>query len=486
MNRPGTLGALRASGYKARTVKDEIRSNLRELLARGEDLFPGIQGYERTVIPHLVNALLARHNILLLGLRGQAKTRLLRMLTRFLDEYIPVLEGAPLNDDPLTPASDLGRRIVAERGDAAPITWRSRDERYGEKLATPDVSVADLLGDIDPVKASRERRDFSDPEVIHYGIIPRSNRGIFAINELPDLQPRIQVALLNLLEEKDIQIRGFPVRIPLDLLLVFSANPEDYTHRGNIITPLKDRIDSQILTHYPTEMKDALAITSQEAWVERDSQVEISPLLREVVESLAFEARASEHVDQASGVSARVPIAVIENVVSNAERRALSRGLKHSSTRLVDLVAALPAVTGKIELVYEGEQEGPLVVGMGLVGRAARRVFDNHCPSPKASRGESPGDSPYGDVLGWFNSGGQVNLSDRDTDEEHTRKLSGISGLDVFARRCFKTRGDADLGVAMEIVLEGLHQYNMLAREATDSAFVYTDMLATMLKGGRD
>ena len=486
MKRPATLGALRASGYQSRTVKDEIRANLRDHLSRGEDLFPGIKGYDRTVVPHLVNALLARHNILLLGLRGQAKTRLLRMLTRFLDEYIPVLDGAPLNDDPLAPASDLGRRMVAEQGEAAQISWRHRDLRYGEKLATPDVSVADLLGDIDPVKAARERLDFSDPEVIHYGIIPRSNRGIFAINELPDLQPRIQVGLLNLLEEKDIQIRGFPVRIPLDLLLVFSANPEDYTHRGNIITPLKDRIDSQILTHYPVQIEDALAITDQEAWIERESAVDISPLLREVVESLAFEARESEHVDQTSGVSARVPIAAIENVVSNAERRALILRAQSARARLLDVVAALPAVTGKIELVYEGEQEGPLVVGMGLFGRAARRVFDEHCPSPKAGRGDSGEDSPYSDVLGWFNSGRQLDLSDADTDSEHGGKLSGVNGLEALARRCFKPKGEADLHVAMEIVLEGLHQYNMLAREATDVAFRYTDMLATMLKGGRD
>jgi magnesium chelatase subunit I len=375
---------------------------------------------------------------------------------------------------------------VAERGPEAAVSWLHRDVRYGEKLATPDVSVADLLGDIDPVKAARERLDFADPEVIHYGIIPRCNRGIFAINELPDLQPRIQVGLLNILEEKDIQIRGFPVRIPLDLLMVFSANPEDYTNRGNIITPLKDRIDSQILTHYPTRMADALAITDQEAWIEREAPVEISPLLREVVEALAFEARESEHVDQASGVSARVPIAAIENVVSNAERRALATRAPKARARLLDVVAALPAVTGKIELVYEGEQEGPLVVGMNLIGRAARRVFDGHCPSPKAARGETREESPYSDILAYFNSGKHVDLSDQDSDAVHRQKLTLVNGLEVLAKRCFKPKHDADLEVAMEILLEGLHQYNMLAREATDAAFRYTDMLATMLKGGRD
>jgi magnesium chelatase subunit I len=482
--KPDTLGALRDSGYRSRTVKDEIRANLRGFLSRGEELFPGIMGYEKTVVPQLVNALLARHDIILLGLRGQAKTRILRMLTRFLDEYIPVLAGAPLNDDPFAPVSALGRRIILEQGEGAAVEWWHRDLRFGEKLATPDVSVADLLGDIDPVKAAREKLDFSDPEVVHYGIIPRSNRGIFAINELPDLQPRIQVGLLNILEEKDVQIRGFPVRIPLDLLMVFSANPEDYTNRGNIITPLKDRIDSQILTHYPTRLEDAMAITDQEAWTLRELAVEISPFIREVVEGLAFEARESEHVDQASGVSARVAIAALENVVSNAERRALAQGSSMAQARILDVVASLPAVTGKIELVYEGEQEGPLVVGMSLIGKAAKRVFDAHCPNPKAGKGEPLEDSPYADVLAHFNSGRHVDLSDADPDAEHRRKLLQVGGLEVLAKQCFDPQSAADTEAAMEIILEGLHQYNLLARESTDAAFRYTDMLATMLRGG--
>jgi magnesium chelatase subunit I len=481
-----TVGALRASGYKSRSVKDEIRANLRRKLEAREPLFPGIIGYEKTVVPQLVNALLARHDIILLGLRGQAKTRILRMLVQFLDERIPVLCDAPLNDDPLLPASALGREIVGREGDRAAIDWRDREARFGEKLATPDVTIADLIGDIDPVKAAREKLDFADPAVIHYGIIPRSNRGIFAINELPDLQPRIQVGLLNILEEKDIQIRGFPVRIPLDMLMVFSANPEDYTNRGNIITPLKDRIDSQIITHYPSSLEAALAITAQEAWVERESNVEIPGLIREVVESLAFEARESEYIDQSSGVSARVPISALENVVSNAERRALESGEKHPAARLVDVVAALPAVTGKIELVYEGEQEGPLVVGMGLVGRAARRVFDRHCPNPKKEGRDSRDLSVYADVLAFFNSGRAVELTDGDTEKHHRQTLDGVDGLGVLADRFFEPKGKAERAVAMEIVLEGLHQYNMLAREATDQAFRYTDMLATMLRSSGD
>jgi magnesium chelatase subunit I len=477
-----TVGALKASGYVSRTVKDEIRANLRRKLEAREILFPGIIGYEKTVIPQLVNALLARHDVILLGLRGQAKTRLLRMLVQFLDERIPVLRDAPMNDDPLAPASALGRAICEREGDKAAVAWLGREQRFGEKLATPDVTIADLIGDIDPVKAAREKLDFADPAVIHYGIIPRSNRGIFAINELPDLQPRIQVGLLNILEEKDIQIRGFPVRIPLDMMMVFSANPEDYTNRGNIITPLKDRIDSQIITHYPASLDAALAITAQEAWVERETQVEIPPLVRELVESVAFEARESEYIDQSSGVSARVPIAALENVVSNAERRAFQTGEKKPAARLIDVVAALPAVTGKIELVYEGEQEGPLVVGMGLVGRAALRVFDRRCPNPKKQGRESREDSVYADVVNFFNAGRAVDLTDGDTEKQHRSKLEAVDGLTVVVDRFFEPASPAERAVAMEVVLEGLHQYNLLAREATDQAFRYTDMLATMLR----
>jgi magnesium chelatase subunit I len=482
MKRPKTLGALRETGYTSRSVKDEIRAHLQKGIASGRPLFPGIVGYEKTVVPQLVNALLARHDIILLGLRGQAKSRILRMLVQFLDEEIPVLRDAPLNEDPLAPVSALGIRVVADQGGDAAVEWLHREARFGEKLATPDVTIADLIGDIDPVKAAREKLDFSDPDVVHYGIIPRSNRGIFAINELPDLQPRIQVGLLNILEEKDIQIRGFPVRISLDLLMVFTANPEDYTNRGNIITPLKDRIDSQIITHYPTRIEDALAITDQEAWVDRGTTVAMPAIVREVVEALAFEARKSEFVDQASGVSARVPIAALENVVSNAERRALLNGSKEARARLVDVVAALPAVTGKIELVYEGEQEGPMVVGMNLIGKAVRRVFDRHCPNPKAGDHNGQEDSPYVDVLAHFNSGHHIDLNDSDLDQVHNDKLGAIGGLSVLAKTCFEITSDADRQVAMEVILEGLHQYNMLAREATQAEFRYTDMLATMLR----
>ena len=325
--RPQTLGELKKSGYTPRGVKEELRANLRRALSHGENPFSGIHGYERTVLPALHNAILSKHDLLLLGLRGQAKTRLLRMLVQLLDPEIPAIAGSELNEDPFAPITKYGRRVLAEKGDAAPIAWIPREERYREKLATPDVTIADLIGDIDPIKAATERRAYSDEEVIHFGIVPRTNRGIFAINELPDLQPRIQVGLLNILEERDLQIRGFPVRIPLDILLVFSANPEDYTNRGNIITPLKDRISSQIFTHYPDDVKTAAKITAQEAWLEREGgpKIEIPDLFRELVEEIAFAARASEFVDQSSGVSARMPISAIEILASNLERRGLDQ-----------------------------------------------------------------------------------------------------------------------------------------------------------------
>src|SRR4051795_8708623 len=343
-----TLGELRASGYRVRSVKDEMRENLLAKIASGESTFPGIHGYERTVIPAIHNAILSKHDIILLGLRGQAKTRMLRSLIMLLDERIPVIEGCEINDSPLSPTCKRCRRLAAEKGDDLPVAWMKREERYREKLATPDVTVADLIGDIDPIKAANQRLTYADEEVIHYGIIPRTNRGIFAINELPDLAPRIQVALLNILEERDLQIRGFPVRIPMDVVLVFSANPEDYTSRGNIITPLKDRIDSQILTHYPQSVETAMRITSQEAWVDRANraQIEVPDYVRSLIEQIAFVARESELVDQSSGVSARLTIAAMELLQSNLERRAAMTGDTYVFPRLADLAMLLPAITG--------------------------------------------------------------------------------------------------------------------------------------------
>ncbi|HYB54048.1 MAG TPA: AAA family ATPase, partial [Thermoanaerobaculia bacterium] len=388
MSKSKTVGELKAAGYRPRSVKEELRANLRRALAAGQNPFPGIHGYERTVLPALHNAILSKHDLLLLGLRGQAKTRLLRLLVNLLDPEIPAIAGSELNEDPLLPITKYGRRLLAEKADAAPIVWIPREERYREKLATPDVTIADLIGDVDPIKAATERRAYSDEEVIHFGIVPRTNRGIFAINELPDLQPRIQVGLLNILEERDLQIRGFPVRIPLDILLVFSANPEDYTNRGNIITPLKDRISSQIQTHYPDDVKTAARITAQEAWLEREGEprAEVPDFFRELIEEIAFAARASEFVDQSSGVSARMPISATEVLVSNLERRGLSNGEARVWPRLCDLPATLPAITGKVEMVYEGEQQGSEVVAKKLIGASVKKVFDAKFPAPDSGR----------------------------------------------------------------------------------------------------
>jgi magnesium chelatase subunit I len=504
LNRPSTFGELKASGYRPRGVKEELRSNLRRALAAGENPFPGIHGYERTVLPALHNAVLSKHDLLLLGLRGQAKTRLLRMLVNLLDPAIPAIAGSELNEDPFLPISKYGRRVLAEKGDAAPIVWIPREERYREKLATPDVTIADLIGDVDPIKAATERRSYSDEEVIHFGIIPRTNRGIFAINELPDLQPRIQVGLLNILEERDLQIRGFPVRIPLDILLVFSANPEDYTNRGNIITPLKDRISSQILTHSPDDVKTAAKITAQEAWLERDAQpkVEVPDLFRELVEEVAFAARSSEFVDQSSGVSARMPISAIEVLASNLERRGLIHREERVTPRLCDLPATLPAITGKVEMVYEGEQQGAEVVAKKLIGTAVKKLFDSKFPAPDSGRpterrrveleeageeGPSPrrGRAPapekihalYEPIVEWFATGNKVTISDDTPFEKHLAALDSVPGLRKAVEEHFAPASPEELAIGMELVLEGLTQHLKIAREDLDSKVSYTEML---------
>ncbi len=494
MKRPdlATLGALRGAGYPDRTVKDEMRTNLLAALRDRRRLFPGIVGFDETVIPELVNAILARHDFILLGLRGQAKTRILRGLVDHLDEWIPVVKGSEINDHPYHPVSAPARRAVAEAGDEAEIDWLPRELRYQEKLATPDVTIADLIGDIDPVKAAKLKLSFSSEEAIHYGLVPRANRGIFAINELPDLQPRIQVGLLNIMQEKDIQIRGFPVRLPLDLCIVTSANPEDYTNRGNIITPLKDRIDSQILTHYPRDLGEARAITDQEAWTERDGFSFLLPdYLRDAVERIAFEARTSEYVDQASGVSARLPITALECVISNLERRAALTGETKVVARVADLMAAVPAVTGKVELVYEGEQEGPLKVARYLIGKAVKAAFEARLPEvhPRRRRrrdaeSEAPPEpaSPYRPVIDWFSGGTRVEITDTMATADHLQALRDIPGLEDLARKHLQADG-AELGAAMEFVLEGLHQSSVLAKEELEGRKVFSDMFQTMFSG---
>lgn len=480
-----TIGDLRALGYAERSVKDELRENLIHRLGSGEPLFPGIIGYDQTVIPELINALLSKHDFILLGLRGQAKTRILRSLPQLLDAYIPIIQGCEINSPPFRPISKHARDLVALHGDDTPIEWIGREQRYGEKLATPDVTIADLIGDIDPIKAASQRLHYAHEGVIHFGIIPRMNRGIFTINELPDLQPRIQVGLLNIMEEKDLQIRGFPIRIPLDILIVFSANPEDYTNRGNIITPLKDRIDSQILTHYPRDRASAIAITDQEAWVERSSgtRVILPHYFREIVEEVAFQARNSEFIDQKSGVSTRMTISAIENLVSNMEKRGILSGQSIVAPRLCDLMAVIPAMTGKLELVYEGEQEGASRVAEVLIGRAVKEVFKQYFPESYDAKENKPvQQSYYKEILDWFEEGNTIDVSDTAPDADHYASLQKAPGLQRLAARHLKLTSDMELATAMEFVLEGLHQDARLSKKVAHGARSYQDMMGSLFE----
>jgi len=495
MSRPSTIGELKKSGYKVRSVKDEMRSNLiRKMNAKGE-LFPGIIGYEKTVIPALVNAILARHDIILLGLRGQAKSRIVRMLPGLLDEYIPAIKGSEINDDPFHPVSKHAVDLVQELGDQTPVEWLHRSQRYGEKLATPDVTIADLIGDIDPIKAASLRLHYAHEGAIHFGIIPRCNRGIFAINELPDLQPRIQVGLFNILEEKDLQIRGFNIRIPLDILLVFTANPEDYTNRGNLITPLKDRIDSQIMTHYPRTLEDAIRITEQEANLRREGLELMLPyFFKEIVEQTAFEARKSEFVDQKSGVSARLTISSMENLISNAERRAIMVGDKVIVPRMCDLPHILPGLTGKVELVFEGEQEGAVKVSKALIGKSVRETFKKYFPDPLRKRPrqvqdaqggrQQADDSEYSRIIQWFESGNKTEVSDEMTLEQYTRELDMVKGLRELTKRHLPDVDEKyELPSVMEFVLDGLHQNSKIAKDEVDHVTSYKDLVGSIFAG---
>nr|MCU0355707.1 sigma 54-interacting transcriptional regulator [Cytophagales bacterium] len=432
-----TVAELKAAGYQPRSIKQELRDNLIDRLKRKEEVFPGIWGYEETVIPDIERAILSMHHINLLGLRGQAKTRIARMMVNLLDEYIPVVKGSELNDDPLQPLSRFAHDLIAEHGDHTPVAWLHRDERYTEKLATPDVSIADLIGDADPIKAATLKLPYSDERVIHFGLIPRSHRGIFVINELPDLQARIQVSLFNILQEGDIQIRGFKIRLPLDIQFVFTANPEDYTNRGSIVTPLKDRIDSQIITHYPKSIEIGKRITKQEAVVKngQETAVVMHELMADLIEQVAIEARSSEYVDAKSGVSARLTISAYENLLSAAERRALINSEKQTAVRVGDLWGVIPAITGKVELVYEGEQEGPQIVAQNLIGKAVRSLFLQYFPDPeKAKKQKSNGSNPYRLITDWFGEGNTVDLLNDLSNQEYRNQLLGVKGLKDLVR----------------------------------------------------
>ncbi|MEZ6197225.1 MAG: sigma 54-interacting transcriptional regulator [Planctomycetota bacterium] len=481
-DRPTTLGALRESGWRPRTVREELRANLIAALRRDEPLFPGIVGYEDTVEPALVNALLAGHDLILLGLRGQAKTRLLRGLVRFLDPQLPALAGAPLNDDPFAPVSPEGRRILTESGDDAAIRWIPRDERYREKLATPDVSMADLIGDVDPIRASRRGFSIADEEAVAWGLLPRANRGIMAINELPDLSPRIQVALLNAMEERDVQVRGLPLRLELDLLLVFSANPEDYTKRGNLITPLRDRIAAQIHTHYPRDLAAGIAITRQEAELDRgEVDVLVPELAREVVEETARAARESDWIDQSSGVSARLTIALLETAVANAEQRALRLDRDRTTLRLGDLFASTAAIVGKVELVFEGEKEGPERVAEHIIGEAAKRVFDRRFPD--FFRADEDEANPYEALTEFVRGGGVLHTDTRRDDEELRAELAAVPSLSSLVARFLP---DLETGAAMfgiELLLEGLHRHAALAKDAGPDGIAFSDLVRGMWDG---
>jgi magnesium chelatase subunit I len=460
-----TLGELRHSSFTAqrlgsRRVKDELRENLMLRLREGAPIFPGIVGYDDTVVPQIVNAILSRHNFILLGLRGQAKSRILRALTALLDPEMPYVAGCEIHDNPYAPICRRCRELVAKEGDATPIAWLTPDHRYVEKLATPDVTIADLIGDIDPIKAARGGHELSSEFTVHYGLLPRANRGIFAINELPDLAGKIQVGLFNIMQEGDVQIKGYPIRLPLDVAIVFSANPEDYTARGKIITPLKDRIGSEIRTHYPATVEEGIAITTQEAWIERAvdhdaSRLHIPKYVQEVIERIAFAARDDKKIDKRSGVSQRLPISAIENVVSNAERRALTHREKFIVPRISDIYAALPAITGKLELEYEGEMKGADHVSRELIRTAIAKTFDTHLHGVNLSQ-----------VVQWFDLGGEIQLSDNAGAEEVLEGLRQIQGLmEKLVKLNVGPKDSSEMQVsAAEFVLEGLHAHKKIGR----------------------
>lgn len=479
-----TLGELKAAGYQSKSIKQELRDNLIEKLRAKESVFPGIWGYEDTVIPEVERAILSMHHINLLGLRGQAKTRIARLMVNLLDEYMPIVGGSELNDDPLQPLSRFARDLVAEKADDTPVAWVHRSDRYTEKLATPDVSVADLIGDVDPIKAATLKLPYSDERVIHFGLIPRSHRSIFVINELPDLQARIQVSLFNILQEGDIQIRGFKLRLPLDIQFVFTANPEDYTNRGSIVTPLKDRIDSQIVTHYPKTLETGKKITMQEAVVktEQKGMVKTNEIIKDLIEQVAIEARESEYVDAKSGVSARLTIAAYENLLSAAERRVLLNSEKETYVRISDLYGVVPAICGKVELVYEGEVEGPVIVAQNLIGKAVRTQFLNYFPNPETLKKKKTAKNPFQKIQDWFGENEMDILSDL-TNREYEARLKTIEGLDDLVDAFHRGLSRDEKLFLMEFALHGMAEYSLIGKQSLDRGLQFKDLLGSMFSG---
>jgi magnesium chelatase subunit I len=479
-----TLGDLKAANYKSKSIKTELRDNLIRKMKAGEQVFTGIFGYEHTVIPELERAILSKHNINLLGLRGQAKTRLARMMVQLLDEYIPVIEGSEINDDPLNPISRYGQERIVELGDKTPISWLHREDRFAEKLATPDVSVADLIGDIDPIKAANLKLSYADDRVIHFGMIPRAHRCIFVINELPDLQARIQVALFNILQEGDIQIRGFKLRLPLDLQFIFTANPEDYTNRGSIVTPLKDRIGSQILTHYPQNITIAKQITKQESGIEEglDAAIHIPELARDLIEQIGFEARKSEYVDAKSGVSARMSITAFQNLISTAERRMLLNDENKTSLRFADFMGIIPALTGKVELQYEGEQEGPDFVAKHLIENAVKSIYPKLLPEIKKLKKQEEA-SPYDEVIAWFATNDGIHLDEDFAEQEYLQTLTQIKPLVNLVQKCLPELKEKDLAFTLEFALWGLTAFNMLSKHQYNNGTQFQDLYSSYLSG---
>ena len=477
-----TLGELKKSGYQSRSIKEELRDNLRAKLKAGEPVFEGVHGFENTVIPELERAILSRHNINLLGLRGQAKTRLARKMIALLDEYMPIVAGSEINDDPLNPISRFAKDLILEKGDATPIQWIHRSERFSEKLATPDVTVADLIGDVDPIKAANLKLSYDDDRVIHFGMIPRANRCIFVINELPDLQARIQVALFNILQEGDIQIRGFKLRMPLDIQFVFTANPEDYTNRGSIVTPLKDRIGSQILTHYPENVAIARTITHQEAKLDmaQTETIHVPNLAKDLLEQISFEARESEYIDNKSGVSARLSITAYENLLSTAERRALKSGAASTSVRLSDFMGIIPAITGKVELVYEGEQEGAAIVAQHLIGDAIHTFFPAYFPKIEKLERDVEA-SPYAKILEWFFTETGFELLDEASDAAYREQLDAIKPLEDLVQKYQPEIPLEDRYFLKEFVLWGLVEYDKLSKDRAESGYQFKDLYGSYI-----